>query len=580
MPDLRRRRFASAVWVPLRLSETVWSSGKYPEPGAGEEIIAANAIAFPDAQRATAKGLGWSRLGLAHEGGPYAYSDGRYKPCEVYRHDDHEDTGVDLVFVQSFAGEPETIWHLSQDLILALDLKKEDDAWVRPSEAYVEVARQRRDAEGRVVAIEIRADFLRDYLAARQLALRLSYYRQRMAVLSNVDHIDWHPGGLEDDRPHDRFTARTFEIGADGGLPGGVAIFHVWRTDVDELEDVPVFDQEGEHNTASRSARFERKSQSLWRVEGELWRAEWIEPAPLSERVRGDPPGVVFHYVVDAGGARMSNAELNDEDIGRYLWFRPDVIGALLAKRGAGLRWYTRDTGSVWCSPNNDVHFGVNSSGLVNAYAYDIASLPLSQQQIWAGFNVAPEGGVSAELLASQQRAEPADTTAPEVRLLATFDRLDGAFRHVTGESLFQQHPATDQILTSVHRFRSSDAQSLLSLAKDIARLVADRISLTGLRKLARPPNGEKWGSLKSLEKALATRIGDLDAREILAPLFGVYDMRLGDAHLPSSDKDTGQSRLGIDPAAPWVEQGAQMISSVAEALHDVANAFDQPLQQ
>lgn len=575
MPDLRRRRFATAVWVPLRLSETVWKTGDYSAEGSAEEIIAANGIAFPPANRARAEALDWSRIGIGHNGGPYAYQDGYYKPCEVYQHNDKEDLGVDLVFVQSFSGEKERVWHLSQDLILALDLKQEGDVWVRPQEGYVDVVRQRRDAKGDVIAIEIRSEFLRDYLAARGLALRLSYYRQRMAVLSRVEGIPWHPEGFEDAKPHDRFSARTFEIGAGGGPPGGVAVFHIWRTDVDEAEDVPIFDEEGEHNTGGRSSHFQRPSAGLWRVEGELWRAEWIEPAPSSERVRGDDPRVPMHYIVDAAGTRMSDAELNDQDIGRYLWFRPEVISALLVKRGAGLRWYTRETGGVWCSPGYDVHFGVNSSGLVNVYAYDIAHLPHWQQQIWAGFNVAPDGGVSSELLSAQMRGEPAETQPPEVSLLEAMERLDGTILAVTGDALFQSHDTTDQIIRSVHRFRSVDAASLLSLSKDVARLVVDRMSVAGLRKLATPPKGEKWGSLKSLEKTLATRIGDDDAHKMMAPLFGVYDMRLGDAHLPSSEGDPGHSRVGIDTTAPWIEQGAQLLSNVAETLATITRAFE-----
>jgi hypothetical protein len=63
------------------------------------------------------------------------------------------------------------------------------------------------------------------------------------------------------------------------------------------------------------------------------------------------------------------------------------------------------------------VHFGINSRGLVNVYAKDIALLPDWQQKIWAGYNIGPDGKVSEELLASQAEAQPADTQAPEVFL-------------------------------------------------------------------------------------------------------------------------------------------------------------------
>jgi hypothetical protein len=54
---------------------------------------------------------------------------------------------------------------------------------------------------------------------------------------------------------------------------------------------------------------------------------------------------------------------------------------------------------------------------VINIYAKDIALLPDIQQQIYATFNVGPEGGISEELLAFQARAAPASTQAPEAYL-------------------------------------------------------------------------------------------------------------------------------------------------------------------
>jgi hypothetical protein len=51
---------------------------------------------------------------------------------------------------------------------------------------------------------------------------------------------------------------------------------------------------------------------------------------------------------------------------------------------------------------------------LLNAYAKDVAFLPEWLQRVWAGFNVSPEGKVSAELFLAQGRGEPAGTQTPE----------------------------------------------------------------------------------------------------------------------------------------------------------------------
>jgi hypothetical protein len=570
MTDLRRRRFATAVWVPLRASETLDPRGEYGQPHSREEIFCAGSIAFPPASREQAEKLGWSNLGLMHSGGPYAFKDKPYKPAEVYQYNDGEDLGIEFIFEQSVSGHA-PLWHINPDIILALGLVQEGDAWVRPEEGYIDVIRQRRDNLGKIVAIEIRNEFLRDYLAARGLALRVAYYRQRMAVLANQPAFDWPSGQIEDRRPHDRFETRIFEVDETGAAFGaGVALFHVWRTDVDSEEDVPVFGPESDSNTDFRSTKYNRGGMKFFRVEGELWREEWIEPADKSERVRGDPSSEQVFFIVDASGNRQPSTLLDDQDIGRYLWFDPHVVATLLSRRGSGLKWYTAYTGSIWCSPHCDVHFGVNRLGFINIYAYDIAKYPLWQQKVWAGHNIPPDGAVCAELLAAQMRANPADTKSPEELLgIAVYD-IDELFSEKFGAPLFRTHEAAEEIVKTIHRFRAIDKAGLLSLAKDLARLVADRIDVNALRKIVAPPAGEKWGSLKSLEKALASKIEPTRASSIVAPLFGIYELRLGDAHLPSSEIDNAISKARVDQSAPFVEQGAQLIYAAAYTLHEI----------
>lgn len=328
MPELRRRKLAAAVWVPLRSTETVIDKGKIGSPGYLEEVFYSGSVAFPRDKRADAENLEWSDIGL-HNTGPYAFRDHPYKPVEVFQYNDGVDLGVDLVFVQQFAHA--RVWHLSQDLVLALRLLQEGDEWLRPEEGYVVVARQRRDSKGKIFAIEIRGDFLRDYLAARGLALRLYYYRSRTAVMDDASHLNWPDGEIIEKRPHDHFTARVYETGADGGPYGaGIAVFRAWRTDVDHNEDVPVFGPENDANTDSKSSSYSRSGPKYYRAQGELWRGEWIEPSERSERVRGDRPTEVVTFVVDAAGTRQPDSALDNEDVGRYLWFDPQVISVLL----------------------------------------------------------------------------------------------------------------------------------------------------------------------------------------------------------------------------------------------------------
>ena len=286
-------------------------------------------------------------------------------------------------------------------------------------------------------------------------------------------------------------------------------------------------------------------------------------------------------FVIDGAGTREPSTNLRDEDIGRWLWFAPEAILAAMKRRGGGLAWHTADTGSVWCSRDYPTHFGLNSAGLVNVHAYDIAKLPMWQQRLWAGHNVSPDSPVSAELLTSQMKAAPALTQAPEAALPVVLEEIDKAARCWIGQPLSKEHDAAALILTAVHRFRALEDHGVLALAKDIARLIADRIDISLLRTVAPAPKGEKWGFLKSLEKALATVAGDADARAMLIPLVGAYELRLGDAHLPSAKIGEAFLLAAVDKSSTRLNQGRQLLISVVGALARIRDAMvlaDPPL--
>jgi hypothetical protein len=98
-------------------------------------------------------------------------------------------------------------------------------------------------------------------------------------------------------------------------------------------------------------------------------------------------------------------------------------------------------------------------------------------------------------------------------------------------------------------------------------RLIADRIDVDPLQKIAPPPPKEKWGSLKSLEKYLATLVPPDHARKVMAPLFGVYELRLADTHLAATELNNSFKLAGIDPRASPLDQGYSLISNVVKAI-------------
>ena len=142
--------------------------------------------------------------------------------------------------------------------------------------------------------------------------------------------------------------------------------------------------------------------------------------------------------------------------------------------------------------------------------------------------------------------------------------------------TLRRQHDYVAELIPRIHRFRAIDRKGLFALAKDLARITADDIDKRKLQAIVAPPKGECWGSLKSLEKVLATKIDPANARSMLGPLVGVYELRLADAHLPSDDAvDDAMRLIGVDDASPFVVQGYQLLHAAVAAIYQIGTVIE-----
>src|SRR5581483_4939504 len=117
----------------------------------------------------------------------------------------------------------------------------------------------------------------------------------------------------------------------------------------------------------------------------------------------------------------------------------------------------------------------------------------------------------------SQMRARPARTQAPEEYLPRGIELLNKITQQQFGFRLFQAHTEYERLIQHSHRFRATNSLGLLSLAKDLARLTADSINVSAVRKII---EDKKLGSLKSLEALVAQQSDPQTVKTVLAPLF------------------------------------------------------------
>ncbi|MES9856901.1 MAG: hypothetical protein ABW166_09900 [Sedimenticola sp.] len=560
-----RRTFSKSTWVPLRASIND-EQGNSQHTGYVSEYFGCGSVAFPPEHREIAEKASWSDIGIGCTVQPHAYEDGYYSSIEQYQWNDKEPIGIHLVFEHPQPVIGGRLWVLNPDLIVALRLIKEGANWVRPEENFIIVAREVLDEKGEQSLIEIKREYLLDYLAARGLSMRLTYYRQRVENVASLEASEY--ASLEehqDERDGGRYELLIRSL--DDVFGGSVAMFRAWRTDIDEDEDAPVMGPESNDNTDYESSKGHRGGYDGVRVEGEFWRDEWIEHQGISKRVRGDADTNLPQFIVETDSTRVASAELNNEDVGRWLWFRSSIINELLGLRGFSLKWYTAETGAIQSTSGYSIHFGINSSDLVTVYAYDVARLPAWEQHFWAAQNVVPDGKVSNELLASQVKAQPASTHAAEELLFEVMGMLEGGFRREFNVSLFSHDIDRLESMKQISRFASKDQASLLRLAKEIVRVFSDRLDVRELRKLSTHSNKEKLGSNKLLQDVLAQKVGIDTARKVFGPIVGAYDMRLGDAHPTSSKIGEALTLAGIDDSKSFLRQGEQLISNFGQSI-------------
>lgn len=570
MRDILRRDISQSVWVPL-MAHVETLDGVSHRPGFVRTYEGVCAVAFPVDMKATALDVQWMDAGI-HDGHRPCVEDECFIGADVFRDLRNQSEGVRLVLEQSTNTVDGRRILVHHDLILGLGLIQEDDDWLAPDERYIPVIRVRRDGSGRPVRVEIRAEHLKDFLCARQMGLALYSFRSRDEIVADEPSFGWPTVPYEKSGEHYHWVGNVGAV-AENGMPyDHEALFmHVVRTDADTENDVPELSFPSEKGTASRSRATRATGPRYFRVSGELWRNEWLEPAARSPRVAGHPWPEKLTFITGPGGEREGEETLSDG--GKWLWFRPDVICSLLENRNAALSWCTRDTGLIAGGPHGGILFGVNDLGLVNVYAKDVYLLPFWQQREWRAHNLTPDGKVARELLDTQAIGEPAGTQAPEAFLSKALERLRRATRSAIGIDLFRHHHAASELLAGIHRFRATTPSGLLQLAKDVIRVVTEDMDETAMNRVLGYPQ-PALKSLRAIEALLERTHRKEKVQAICTPLFGINKLRQADAHLPSRSLDESLAKAGIDQSLPPVLQGRDLLTACVTALWALGDMF------
>ncbi|MEP9369728.1 hypothetical protein [Xanthobacter sp. VNH20] len=524
-------KLAARTWTPLRRVTESTLNDLPPGVISVTEFHGIATVAVHSAKSADVDTMGWGDVGLnPHRAGMESWG---YQSSDVFRGWGDTELGINVVIAQHLEEPSKEIWHLHPDLVVALRLIQEGDRWYRPEEGWPEVVRLTCNDAGEPVCLEIKTEFLNDYLAARDMRLFCSSYAERTAVTEKDPGYGWSREPINEKRDRNQLEYIT----APAGWPHPHGTFF---------------------------------------TRGAIWRTEWLDPGTISTRIRGDKTSDEVSFVTKPDGTRVAAGRL-DEDIG-WLYFNAGVVNALLRHRGGRLHWASRDTGGVGAT-SDTVHFGVNGLGLITVFAKDIGMLKPWDQRTWAAHNVTPDGGVSEELFSAQMMVQPASTKAPEALIERAINNLASSFRERYGQELLRENAQVSDILRRAHRFRCAETQGLLDLSKQVTQLFTERVDVDAVLAHCPPlAKGEKKpGSLKAIERLLGTILPEEQARKMMGPLFGLNDLRNAGSHLGSSLVQSGLERLGVDDRKPHPMQGLQLLESVVTTLHDIEGAIAVP---
>lgn len=515
------------TWTPLRQS----TKTKIPSPTEEildtEEFVGHVTAAVHSSKRDIVDKFGWGEMELSpHYAGMESWG---YRSADVFTKWTPDELGINLVIVQWLDELSREIWHLHPDLVIALGLIQEGDRWYRPAEGWAEVVRLKRGEDGRPTLMEIKSEFLMDYLVARGMALFCSSYSERIVVTAIDPNYHWPNEKFEEERGRDKLEAFT----SPQGYPYAEGSFFTL---------------------------------------GAIWRTEWVEPGNVSIRIRGDADPHETTFALDSNGSRVPASKLPRSI--SWLFFTPALVQALQRYRGGTLHWYTQETGALGAT-RDSLHFGLNELGLITVFAKDLGNLAAWEQRIWSAHNVTPEGGVSKELFSAQMQCVPASTTAPETQLAPSLDRLNTVFEQRYGSKLLRDHDTVEAMLRRAHRFQAVEEGGLFELAKELTRLFLERVDVDAvLAQTTYKKADRKPGSLKSIERLLAEITSPEEARATMGPMSGIYDLRLADAHLGSSNIESAMTRAGINDQLPAAMQGRQLIQSFVYTLKVIADTI------
>ncbi|MEM6254850.1 MAG: hypothetical protein AAF821_18190 [Cyanobacteria bacterium P01_D01_bin.156] len=253
------------------------------------------------------------------------------------------------------------------------------------------------------------------------------------------------------------------------------------------------------------------------------------------------------------------------EGIGQYgyLYFRPEVLHKYLNEPGYSVCFHMRKWGTASIPGGiKTVDVGINSHGLVNAFAPDIADLSITEQSYWASYSSLPNGEICDEMFQTRMQQKPPHSPGVIEVIQNARSQLSDTFKNQFSVDLFKdkEPPKKEQYQLSVGPILGQ-MKEVTDFAKTLYIWAIEPMEIDALRAALTSLGGtvdKKLRQIKLLEKILIQKGLNLQqARSITAALVGLNDLRIVSAHIGGPESKASFQLMGATsmpetPIAAW----------------------------
>jgi len=468
-----------------------------------------------------------------------------------YRYDPHKRLETDGVYFmpftihRTFHGYVPRRFELAQDFILYHEAFFWDETGEyrrRDENGDLHIVARPRE-EGENVIVEVDADHLRDYLAARGCFL-----------VRHHDHRRWSEEDITE-RIGGEFVVR--------GLADERRRFELWlRT------DIPSDDQKSSSSLLGKDVVLPYSRPRMWQhlfANGEEEFATFI--------VGRDDQGNAIELTC------------NERELSNYcsglipVFFRPEVLKKYYDEPSR----YRASEQHVSCQGLWDLPIDITDENLVQVWLKDLGRIPYREQLHWRQFNVPPRGGITQHRFRQDFLAEFVEPPSPVYQFRVAFGKVQKAAQARYGKDLFLPLRREDaHVLETLHVPVTDEWVEFDQQVLALAKVTVDSLNVQLLARQTGCEIGEKVlgkdinGSLDLFEVFLDSLTVEPEVREkIVQGLRSVQRLRsAGAAHRKGGRFDQVLKDLELD-GLPKREMFQKLLEGVTSALTLLAEVLE-----